>query len=84
MLIPAGKDDPILMKYLDTFTIRRESSGLQTSFAISDGAETVRFTREQLLSWIRNALDDDLGIYREDGAAVTAEFVECTIRMRAI
>ena len=33
---------------------------------------------------IKAAIDDDLGINREDGAAVTAELVEIVVRMKAV
>lgn len=41
------------LAYRDTFTIRREAQGLRSEFVVSDGAGEARFTREQLLSWIR-------------------------------
>lgn len=72
------------LAYRDSFTIRREAQGLRSEFVVSDGAGEARFTREQLLSWIRAAIDDDLGINRNDGAAVTARLVEITVKMEAI
>ena len=70
-------------RYLDTFTVRRgfTNSGL---FTVSDGTGYRAFNRKELLSWLRAAIDDDLAINREDGAAVTAEFVEIVVRMKAV
>lgn len=71
-------------RYRDTFTIRRETNGHFTRFVVSDGDGKAYFNRSQLLSWIKAAIDDDLGINREDGAAVTAELVEIVVRMKAV
>lgn len=72
--------------YRDTFTIKRDSNGFRVQeFIITDGKGTARFSRAQFLSWIRSAIDDDLRILTDDQytTAVTARFVEITLKMEA-
>ena len=72
--------------YRDTFLIKRDSNGFRSEFIITDGKGTARLSRGQLLSWIRSAIDDDLGILTDDQytTAVTARFVEITLKMEAV